>query len=65
MRAIRIEGMTCRHCFMNVTRVLSGIEGVGRGRVNSNLGPGAFGKALSWKGNRLWPECDTPFSASC
>jgi copper chaperone len=42
MTTIRIKGMTCPHCVMVVTKVLSGIEGIRDVRVDLEKGEAVF-----------------------
>lgn len=42
MTTIRIKGMTCPHCVMAVTKVLSGIEGIRDVRVDLEKGEAVF-----------------------
>lgn len=39
---IKIEGMSCGHCVMAVTRALSGVAGVKNVRVNLERGEATF-----------------------
>jgi len=34
MPTIKIEGMSCNHCVMAVTKALSGIDGIGNVKVD-------------------------------
>jgi len=42
MRTIKIKGMSCKHCVMAVTKVLSGIEGIKDVRVDLEKGEASF-----------------------
>ncbi len=42
MRTIRIEGMSCQHCVMAVTKALSGVAGVRNVKVDLPRGEAAF-----------------------
>ncbi len=42
MKAIKIKGMTCRHCVMAVTKALSGIDGVREVKVDLETGTATF-----------------------
>ena len=42
MATIRIKGMTCPHCAMAVTKVLSGIEGIRDVHVDLQKGEASF-----------------------
>ncbi len=45
MRTIKVEGMSCDHCVMAVTRALEGIEGVKNVKVNLKKGQATFDEA--------------------
>jgi copper chaperone len=42
MTTIKIEGMSCDHCVMAVTRVLSGIDGITNVKVDLKKGRATF-----------------------
>jgi copper chaperone len=42
MPTIKIEGMSCHHCVMAVTKALSGIDGVGNVKVDIAKGEATF-----------------------
>jgi copper chaperone len=42
MEKIRIEGMTCQHCVMSVTKALGGIPGIKNLRVDLVKGEATF-----------------------
>ena len=42
MKTIKVEGMTCNHCVMAVTRALEGIDGVKNVKVNLKKGQATF-----------------------
>ncbi len=42
MKTIKVEGMTCDHCVMAVTRALEGIDGVKNVKVNLKKGQATF-----------------------
>ncbi len=42
MATIKIQGMTCQHCVMSVTKALSGIPGVKNLRVDLVKGEATF-----------------------
>lgn len=42
MKTIKIEGMTCQHCVMAVTKALGGIEGVANVKVDLGKGEATF-----------------------
>jgi len=42
MKTIKIQGMSCRHCVMAVTKALSGIDGVRDVRVDLERGEASF-----------------------
>jgi len=45
MATIKIAGMSCQHCVMAVTKVLSGIDGVSNVKVNLEKGEASFDEA--------------------
>ncbi len=45
MATIKIEGMTCQHCVMAVTKALGGIEGIKDVRVDLQKGEATFTEA--------------------
>ncbi|MBW1711146.1 MAG: heavy-metal-associated domain-containing protein [Deltaproteobacteria bacterium] len=45
MTTIKIEGMTCQHCVMNVTKALEGIEGTENVKVDLDKGEAAYDEA--------------------
>jgi len=42
MKTIKIEGMTCNHCVMAVTRTLNEIDGIENVKVDLNKGEASF-----------------------
>jgi copper chaperone len=42
MMTIKINGMSCQHCVMAVTKALSGIEGITDVRVDLQKGEASF-----------------------
>lgn len=42
MKTIRIEGMSCQHCVMAVTKALSGVAGVRNVKVDLARGEAAY-----------------------
>ncbi len=42
MATIKIQGMTCQHCVMSVTKALSGVPGVKNLRVDLLKGEATF-----------------------
>jgi copper chaperone len=42
MPTIKIEGMSCNHCVMAVTKALSGIDGIGNVKVDIAKGEATF-----------------------
>lgn len=42
MKTITIEGMSCNHCVMAVTRALEGIDGIKNVKVNLKKGRATF-----------------------
>lgn len=47
MTTIKINGMSCNHCAMTVTKVLGGIEGIENVRVDLEKGEATFDAAES------------------
>jgi copper chaperone len=45
MPTIKIEGMSCNHCVMAVTKALSGIDGIGNVKVDLAKGEATFDEA--------------------
>jgi copper chaperone len=45
MPTIKIEGMSCNHCVMAVTKALSGIDGIGNIKVDLAKGEATFDEA--------------------
>jgi copper chaperone len=42
MKTIKVDGMTCNHCVMAVTRALEGIDGIKNVKVNLKKGQATF-----------------------
>jgi copper chaperone len=42
MKTIKVEGMSCNHCVMAVTRALEGIDGIKNVKVNLKKGQAKF-----------------------
>ncbi|MBN1662146.1 MAG: heavy-metal-associated domain-containing protein [Deltaproteobacteria bacterium] len=42
MKTIKIEGMSCNHCVMAVTKALQGIDGIENVKVNLEKGEARF-----------------------
>lgn len=45
MTTIKIKGMSCQHCVMAVTKVLSGVKGVSDVRVDLAKGEATFNES--------------------
>jgi len=42
MKTIKINGMSCNHCVMAVTKVLNEIQGIENTQINLNKGEASF-----------------------